>query len=57
MWVIPNAPSPGFPMPDQPPAICDFCLNLNVPLYEGGVYMPTRICGFCAALAVAQTTP
>jgi ATP-dependent protease Clp ATPase subunit len=44
-------------MPDQPPAYCDFCFNSNVPLYEGGVDTPTRICGFCASQAVAQTTP
>jgi len=36
---------------------CDFCFNSNIPLYEGGFDPPTRICGFCAALAVAQTTP
>src|SRR5271157_641121 len=41
---------------DQPPS-CDFCFNSNVPLFEGGFDPPTRICGFCAAQAVAQTTP
>ncbi len=44
-------------MPDQSPFCCDFCLNLNVPLYEGGVDPLVRICGFCASQAVSQTTP
>jgi ATP-dependent protease Clp ATPase subunit len=43
-------------MPDESHC-CDFCFNSNVPLYESGVDKPTRICGFCAAQAVAQTTP
>jgi len=43
-------------MSDQVPC-CDFCFNSNLPLYEGGFDPPTRICGFCAAQAVAQTTP
>ena len=48
------------PLPVSPcPTIftyCD-CFNSNVPLYEGGFDPPTRICGSCAAQAVAQTSP
>ncbi len=44
-------------MSEQPPVCCDFCLNLNVPLYEGGIDPVVRICGFCASQAVSQTTP
>jgi ATP-dependent protease Clp ATPase subunit len=39
------------------PPCCDFCFNSNIPLYESGFDSTTRICGFCAAQAVAQTTP
>lgn len=55
---------PSLPFPtdtchqsDQPLVLCDFCFNHDLPLYKGGLDAPTRIYGFCAALAVAQTTP
>src|SRR5271157_2908931 len=44
-------------MSEDQPVCCDFCFNSNIPLYEGGFDSTTRICGFCAAQAVAQTTP
>jgi len=39
------------------PSCCDFCLNSNIPLLEGGFDTPTRICGFCATRALAEITP
>jgi ATP-dependent protease Clp ATPase subunit len=44
-------------MPDQPPTTCDFCYNTGIPQHEGGIDPLVHICGFCAARAVAQTTP
>ncbi len=49
--------TPGVTMPDHSPAVCDFCLNLNVSLYQGGSDPPVNICAHCAAQAVAQTIP
>ena len=43
-------------MSDQPPC-CSFCFNHDIPLYEGGFDPPTRICGTCAAQAVAEISP
>jgi ATP-dependent protease Clp ATPase subunit len=43
-------------MSDQP-ACWDFYFNLNDPLYEGGIDPIVHNCGFCAAQALAQTTP
>ena len=43
-------------MSDQPPC-CDFCLNSNVPLFEGGFDSTTHICAFCATRALAEITP
>ncbi len=40
-------------MSDQP-VCCDFCLNLNVPLYEGGIDPLVRICASCATRALAE---
>ena len=45
-------------MPDDQASCCDFCKQVTTPLFEGGVWdNPTRICGTCAALAVAEITP
>jgi ATP-dependent Clp protease ATP-binding subunit ClpX len=38
-------------------ACCDFCFNRDIPLYEGGIDPPVRICAFCSAKAVAETQP
>ena len=43
-------------MSDEPPC-CSFCFNQDIPLFEGGFDPPSRICGFCAAQAVAHTSP
>ena len=43
-------------MSDEPPS-CDFCLNSNVSLFEGGFDSTTRICAFCATRALAEITP
>lgn len=47
----------GVIMPDPSPVVCDFCLNLSVPLYQGGIDLLVHICSDCATQAVAQPTP
>ncbi|MGC8639873.1 MAG: hypothetical protein ACP5XB_08370 [Isosphaeraceae bacterium] len=42
-------------MPDPTPT-CDFCSNMNVPLYESAIDPVVHNCGFCAAQAVASTS-
>ena len=43
-------------MSDEPPC-CSFCFNQDVSLFEGGFDLTTRICGFCAARALAEISP
>src|SRR5208337_1625323 len=43
-------------MSDEPPC-CSFCFNHDIPLFEGGLDPPTRICAFCATRALAEITP
>jgi len=44
-------------MSEAQPVCCDFCLNSNIPLFEGGFDSTTRICAFCATRALAEVTP
>jgi hypothetical protein len=55
-WSL-NASNRGVPMPEHQPACYDFCFNHDLLLFEGGFDPPARICGSCAAQAVAQTSP
>jgi len=43
-------------MSNEPPC-CSFYFNQDIPLFEGGFDPSTRICGTCAAQAVAEITP
>ncbi len=44
-------------MSEDQPVCCSFCFNQDIQLFEGGVDSTIRICGNCAAMAVADTTP
>jgi ATP-dependent Clp protease ATP-binding subunit ClpX len=44
-------------MSEDQPVCCDFCLNSNIPLFEGGFATSIRICALCATRALAEITP